>query len=263
MEGHSGLIGVGTVHGDPAGFRLLSRRLALLRPDLILLEFSPYGRLYRKRRQREVLNVLWDNLRHASLQLGLPLKAAIRHPQVDAIRRQVCYPFEYRAARSFSRRYGVPVLLVDHSLFSMRWTLHWPKLVEVENLALLLQLPSQRLPISAQYRMAQGWLDPTGTQPRDPVFLLVEPESKAWSLRERFMAERIERVLAARRALRPVFVGGWWHLTPGRDVPTIRSLLGLKPAQCLLLRHPPPRDCIQLRGDSSEGEAIAGVEKMC
>ncbi|MGV8073394.1 MAG: hypothetical protein AB2L11_02365 [Syntrophobacteraceae bacterium] len=53
--------------------------------------------------------------------------------------------------------------------------------------------------------------------------------------REHFMAKQIRRALAVFNPLRPVYIGGWWHLTKGESIPTLRDLLGVQAVQCRLL----------------------------
>lgn len=256
-------VGLGTVHCDPSGFKRLTHRLDAIQPDVVLLEFSPYGRLFRMRRQRQYLRHLLDNLRDAAMRLGLPLQDALKRPDIDAIRRQIAYPFEYRAARRYSSRRGAPVLLVDHSLFSMRWILRWPELIDTRNLELLLGAPSRRLSASNQYRFAQGWLGAEAMIHSESVFCPAASADEAWRVRERLMAERIEKVLRVGGALRPVFIGGWWHLAPCRSFPTLRSLLSLSPAQCALLQAPPGTGRLSHRQEPFHGDPIASAGNMC
>jgi len=230
---------MGTVHSDPDGFRRLTRWLEVLQPDLILVELSPYGRLFRRRRQREYQKSLAENLRRAAQLTGITLRHAFEHPEIDAIRRQICYPFEYRAARSFAALRKIPLALVDHSPFSMRCILQWPTLIAVDNLVHLLRMPVSRPPIEKQYRQAQEWLqgrDPTRSyQDLNPL----DEETLHWDRRERYMADQIGFRLRAGRTLRPLFVGGWLHLASGPKRATLRSLLLLARTQCLLLSKPP------------------------
>jgi hypothetical protein len=49
------------------------------------------------------------------------------------------------------------------------------------------------------------------------------------------MAKAIMRLCEIFSPQKPVYMGGWRHLTPGGDVPTLRDILNIPPAQCLLL----------------------------
>jgi hypothetical protein len=236
-QGHwPSLLCLGTVHYDPAGYSLLLSRLEILQPDLIFVELSPFGRRFRRRRQRDYLKTLAENLKLAARRTRILLREALKHPEIDAIRRQICSPFEYRAARCFAGRRGIPVVLVDHSPFSMRCILQWPTLIDPDNIKHLLKAPIRRLPVPRQYQLAHTSLSARGRGHSEPILLLSDEELHPWNLREHHMAAKIIRHLQVGRALRPVFIGGWQHLSAGGRHPTLRSLLSLSGAQCFLLR---------------------------
>jgi hypothetical protein len=59
------------------------------------------------------------------------------------------------------------------------------------------------------------------------------------------MAAEIASALELFNPKRPVYIGGWWHLSCGGSVRTLRELLGIGTASCLLLDRGP----LDRRGD--------------
>ncbi len=230
---------LGTVHHDPKGCQKLHDFLEQQGADLILLEFSAYGLSYRKENGAHLQKQFWINLAWAAGQLGLKAKGARQHPEVDAVRRQLGLPFEYRAARRFGLRHRVPVHLVDCSSFSQRMIASWEELVSPKNLFHLLSIPSHRPPVDLLYRKAHRLIFPEGTH-RPPGELPSKAPSPSglWQKRERDLARRIENILAFHDTKKPVYVGGWQHLVPGQEFATLRELLKIEKDRCHLLTGP-------------------------
>jgi hypothetical protein len=233
---HSGLTLVGTVHADDQGFSRTECLLRSLQPDLFLVELSPYGKTFRSSNQVVMQEVLDRNLRVAAEKCRLPFKDALTHPEIKAVRRQIVLPFEYRAAWRYSRARGTELLLVDFSSFSRRMISSWPEMLSSENLATLLSLPrDSRLAITKAYDFAER-----GLRGESPTMACIaetsDPETDPfWNKRERHMAGAIRSALRKRRPMRPVYLGGWQHLTVGGRFPSLRELLGIDLRQCYLL----------------------------
>ena len=228
---------VGTVHGDPGGFKELKKLLESLKPDLIFVELSPFAWAFRKRHQVCFQKTLHNNLMRAAQRLHLPFRDALRHPHITAIRRQISLPFEYRAASSYALAHKAHLFPVDDSLFSQEWIRSWPELVSVENLSVLLRSSLSIPPMEEAYRSASSQIrNKKGTS------LWSLPgrsgqEKEMWEKRERHMASQIEKTLFALHSAEAVYVGGWWHLTSNETLPTLRDLLGIGSPRCILLRE--------------------------
>ncbi|MGV8073404.1 MAG: hypothetical protein AB2L11_02420 [Syntrophobacteraceae bacterium] len=235
FEAASRLNLLGTVHGDSKGYPRAIRFFEQLQPDLILIEFSPFARLFRKRHLRSYQRTLAANIRKAAGQCGISFKEALRRPEIEAIRRQIAYPFEYRAAAVFANRTHTRLLLVDYSAFSMKWILTWPELISAENLANLLAETSRRISHKDTYGMAAGSIRDRSIHSASHLIHLGMKADPMWEVRERFMAKQIRRALAVFNPLRPVYIGGWQHLTKGGNIPTLRDLLGVEASRCRLL----------------------------
>lgn len=231
----AGLLLVGTVHHDHAGFRRARSLLLKVRPEIVLVEISPYSLAYRTEHQRELRRTLDFNLEAAAAKAGVHPAQARSHPQIAAVRRQLELPFEYRAADAFSRETGAELHAVDDCSFSRRWIATWSELVAAENLAILLTLPRTTTTAFHAYKEARrrigGQISPTvrGLKWWNP------DDEKLWRERERFLAERVVETLEPSRPVKALYLGGWQRLVPGGSFPSLRELLGLDPSRCLLL----------------------------
>ncbi len=226
----SGLHLLGTVHSDPAGFRRTSEFLVQYAPDLIFVELSPFALSYRKRHSHTLLQSLFRNLRNASAKTHVEYSSAIRHCQVASIVRQISLPFEYRAAKAFSARVGVPVIPVDYSRFSRQWIQTWEEMIEEENLKQLLQTEPTCMQSDHQYDVAARWI--RGEEVRVQNSL---SDAESWQRREEHIAEKINKVLVSIHPERPLCIAGWWHLVSGAKIRTLRDLLGIGLSSCHLL----------------------------
>jgi hypothetical protein len=210
--------------------------LRSLQPDLVFVELSPYGKTFRSSNQASLLEILDRNLRVAAGKGCLPFRQALTHPEIKAVRRQIVLPFEYRAAWRYVQAKGTEPLLVDFSSLSRRMISSWPQMLSSENLAILLSLPrDRRLTIEKTYDLAaRGIRGATTTMAC--LAQTSDPETDPlWKKRERHMAETIRAALRKRRPMRPVYLGGWQHLTVGGSFSSLRELLGINPHQCYLL----------------------------
>lgn len=227
---------VGGVHGDERGFTRTLRFLQTFQPDLVLVELSPYGKVFRERHQRALQRKLNENLAIAAGNTNLTYREALTHSQIRPIRRQLALPFEYRAARRFSRTTGNPFLLIDYSPFSRRLIGQWPELLSIANLSLLLTLPRDtRSTPDRTYDLAAR----TIRQTRPPMPNCPQHAGSGadvlWSEREQFLAARVRSALERFRPSRAVYLGGWQHLTAEGRFPSLRLLLGLEKTPAYLL----------------------------
>ncbi len=231
------LLFLGTVHGDPRGFRRLHGFLERFQPDLILVELSPLGWAFRKAHHQVLRKTLRDNLRAASLDAGWTWREALAHPEVQAIERQIALPFEYRASDRYARTHNKRRLLVDRSDVSQELIAHWTDLLSTSNLAFLLSLPSARKHNlvddhyqRAHRRLASPFLSPQHPRPNDP-----DPDEDMWKARECSLAERVRDIVVSMAPKLAVYVGGWEHLVSRDDPPSLRHLLGVPAKHCFLL----------------------------
>jgi hypothetical protein len=227
----AGLILLGTVHSDPKGFSRTRAFLQRHRPDLIMVEISPYALKFRKERAPELRKIFLERLRIVSRNLKIDYGVALKHVQIVSILRQTGIPYEYRAAAAYAKRTGIDLLAVDSSEFSRGWIETWPEMVSAANIELLLKLESAAPSASSLYAQAARRI---GGGPSCPETLPAGGEP-GWQEREIYLAAQITSALERFNPERPIYIGGWWHLSRRGNVKTVRELLGLGAASCLLL----------------------------
>ncbi len=226
----AGLILLGTVHSDPKGFARTSAFLERHRPDLILVEISPFALQFRKEHSSKLRKVFLDRLRTTSRKLQVEFRRTVKHVQITAILRQIGIPFEYRASAAYAKRTGTDLIMVDYSDFSRRWIETWQEMISAENIDRLLELDSAGPPVSSLYARAARRISAESLQPD------IRPaDAFRWQERERQIASEITSSLERFNPMRPIYIGGWWHLSCGKSIKTVRELLGIKAACCRLL----------------------------
>lgn len=215
------LLLLGTVHGDPRGYGRAWKLLRLFQPDLVTVEVSRFSLRYRQRREAH-----WQRLLRQALK-ALP-GAAANHLAIRRLAAQVALPFEVRAARDYSREYGVPWRPLDLGGPSRR---HLPRyateLLAPENLRALLDTEDEPLEdfVAGEYRRAQLSCRRPLWRPLGP-----DPETRR---RERLQARRLRQHLA--RYGRVAHLGGWEHLAPWQDSCGLwQELADLRPRRCFL-----------------------------
>lgn len=197
------LVLLGTVHGDPAGYRRAWRFFEHLWPEILAVEISPFSVRYRRR-----AGGLWQRrLKEVLARLPPEVGQSLAVARVAA---QLELPFEYRVARDWGRAHGVPVNLVDTGAVARR---HLPRyhteLLTPANLSFLgEQGETGTLEgfVAREFRRARLALE--GGLLLGPD--LADPETQR---RERLMARRLARLAATGK--RVVHLGGWEHLVPG------------------------------------------------
>jgi hypothetical protein len=208
----SNLILIGTVHGDPRGYARVLKLLEGLRPDVVTVEISRFSLRYRR---------AWEGRWRGQLKealAGLP-PGAERHPAIRRITAQIGLPFEYRAARDYSRRDGAKCLPVDLGNVSRR---HLPaysrELLSPANLRALSAEPQDFLEdaVAREYCRARLAFKRSPWRPAGKG----SPETRR---REFFVSRRLKRL--AEKAGRIAHLGGWEHLIPWRDGDGLRSWL--------------------------------------
>lgn len=230
-----GLLLVGTVHHDPAGFRRVHRLLRAYRPGVVLVEISPYSLAYRREHHRTLQKDLASNIAAAAARAGVEPREAAMRPRVAAVRRQMRLPFEYRAAEAFSRETGARLHAVDDSEFSRKWIETWSELISVKNLEVLLSLPGTSRPAARAYAEAARRIRGEELLTYRELREWSDEDEELWRARESLLARNIVTALEDTRSERAVYLGGWQRLIVGGRFPSLRELLGLEASKCLLL----------------------------
>ncbi len=229
----AGLILLGTVHSDPRGFSRTRAFLESHGPDLILVEISPFALQFRKERSSELRKTFLERLATVCQKLRIEPDSAMKHVQIASILRQIGIPFEYRASAAYAKSAAAGLIAVDYAEFSREWISTWPEMISAENIERLLELESAAPQVSSLYAQAARRIG-SGS-----LFLETLPGGNTlrWQEREEYMAAEIISALEHFNPERPVYIGGWWHLSCGGGVKTLRELLGIGAASCLLLNR--------------------------
>jgi hypothetical protein len=200
----TGLVLLGTVHSDPKGFSRTRAFLEGYRPDLIMVEISPFALKFRKERSSELRKAFLERLQIAARALKIEFAAALKHVQIASILRQIGIPYEYRASAAYVKKTGTDLIAVDYSEFSREWIETWPEMTSAANIERLLELESSAPPVASLYAQAARRI---GGGPFLPE-TLPGGDASGWQERERYMAAEITSALRRLSPERPVYIGG-------------------------------------------------------
>ena len=204
---------LGAVHRDPQGLTRLGKDLARLKPHVITLEFSRYGLTYRLRRKKILAEKLLRGLQEIreteTLKIA-DLKCLLRSAGIGGIAALIDLPFEYKGARFYSLRHGLPLYLLDLSSSSRRLLNHIDELLSPKNLQKVIEFETVSLQetIAREYKHAEKLLC-AGSR---SSWLMLIPTDEAWQQRERVMAGRIRKIVAEHEGRHIVHISGWQHL---------------------------------------------------
>jgi len=217
----SNLVLIGTVHGDPQGYARVWGLLEWLQPDLVTVEISRFSVRY-----RGAWKARWRRQLQKALA-ALPREAA-GHPAIRRVAAQIDLPYEYRAARDYSRRYGINCLPLDLGGLSRR---HLPRyaleLLSPANLRALAGEPQDSPEdfVIREFRRARLAFA------RSP-WRLAPDDNPETLRRELFVCRRLKRL--ATQGGRVAHLGGWEHLIPWREGEGLRSWLADQDPSILL-----------------------------
>jgi len=233
----AGLVLVGTVHHDPHGYDKLQRLLAVVQPDIITLELSPYGRGFRTKHSRKLSQRILSRI---------PAVAGRKHPAPDTESRHhlpaaleqllatIMFPFEYRAARDYAATRCVPLYCIDLSHVSRRkLCMLKAEALTNRNIKMLLAPPDKELPDSVTMcykRAAAVWHEHQGCQ-RLP-YLAADPSAVE---RDEHMSRRLRNLCKQLPKKTIVHIAGWEHCANSSGPSNLYGLLrDLCPRRILL-----------------------------
>ena len=230
---------LGTVHRDPQGLTSLGKDLARLKPHVITLEFSRYGLTYRRRRKKILTEKLLQGLqeirenKNETLKIS-EIKGLLRSTGIGGIAALIDLPFEYKGARFYTRRLGLPFYLLDLSSPSCRLLSHMDELLSPENLQKVIAFETVPLQetIAGEFKQAEKLLS---SGRRSPWLQHIYTDED-WQKRERRMAERIRKIVTKHQGHHIVHICGWQHLLTRMG--TLFNLLEDLTPQRILLNCP-------------------------
>lgn len=228
---------LGTVHRDPKGKERLLSLLHRLRPDLITLEMSEKAYTYRQGETRRQLLRLDRILERLAAELPADLLKLQAHPAVADIRTLLALPFEYQAAAAYAAEMAVPLHLIDLSdVSAAKLRRVESSLITFRNMRILITLPPGAEKSGYEgYGRAHAMITQASGEATRQTYLKGRRGAEGVGPRDRWMAEQIRRLLAARPGAHLVHVGGWVHLIEDARGETLYSLLtDLMPERMLL-----------------------------
>lgn len=229
----SGLTLIGTVHRDPGGLTVLVEDLTRLSPHVITLELSCYGLRYRLHGKRYLGDQLLRSLhriRGADTWCVRELKKLLRATGIGGIRALLDLPFEYKGARFYSQRYGLPLHYLDSSSHSRQLLRHVDELISPGNLTKVIAFETAPLKetVKSEYKHAENLL----LNGRQSSWLQLSTMNEE---REKIMAGRIRKIMVKYPGRTIAHIGGWQHLVAEQG--TLFNLLeDLEPKRILMGR---------------------------
>ncbi len=189
---------LGIIHRDTEVRPLLYQWMNAWDPDVVTLEFSPYGFAFRKSNSAELKNRVLESVEG--------LRAEGRHVDdrvLDDVLAYIDLPPEFIVASDFADSRGIPFYLIDMDTYSRTHLSHLDKLIDRENLANLLYAPNAR-----NHRQEKA-LARLAFEGGVRLFSYTEE----MQTRDRHMKERIAALMKIHDAPRLLLhVCGWQHL---------------------------------------------------
>ena len=188
---------LGLIHRDPEVRPLLSRWMEACRPDVITLEFSPYGYRFRKSKGAGLSRKVRETAGALSAE-----GCVIDEQALDDLLAYIEMPPEVLEASAYAAASAIPIHLIDMDLYSWVRLRHMNELVSRENLSALLCGPhpgsTTKERVLARLYFRQGVR----------LFSYTEQMGE----RDRHMRDRIGELMAHPCAPRLLHVCGWQHL---------------------------------------------------
>jgi hypothetical protein len=201
-EEKGSLIILGVIHRDPEGPALLDEWLSVVRPEVITLEFSNYGKAFREARGPhyiERIREVYNKLKNGNLPCyDNALSMAISYVEM---------PYEFQAVSRYGEAHGVPVHLVDMDFFSFLKLRGIEEFLGVENLeALLSRDEGDR--IGSESVLARFYFE---------AGVRTVPYTEEMAVRDDYMSSKIRVLMKRYKRKKFLHVAGWRHLEDPRN----------------------------------------------
>jgi len=199
------LVMLGTIHRDREGSDHLARWLDNLRPEVITLEFSLYGMMFR-RTHRETMRAKVDALVAEMERRG----ERVSRSALEALYDYIEFPYEYTLTSQYAEEVGIPLHLLDPGVFSYVKLQKMDELLDPEN-------------IRTWFREEESD-DHTVQKERVLARMFFEDGTKTFSyndemlVRDRYIKDRLLLLMRQHQGKRILHVCGWQHLSDPRGV---------------------------------------------
>jgi len=189
---------LGTIHRDRDGGPLLSGWLDRVKPEVVTLEFSRYGMLFRKVHGPELRR------RIDALIKEMTFPAERARVALQALYDYIDLPYEYTEASRYADRSGVPLHLLDEDRFSLINLRHVRELTDERNLRSWLGDQTLRENEIAKERTLARLFFDKGVR----AFAYTEE----MLTRDRYITEKLALLAHRYNGKRILHVCGWQHL---------------------------------------------------
>ena len=204
---------LGVSHIDPDGYGPLIDALEELSPDVILLEVSVFSLLFRATLGRLYRAIFCRRVRAMNITSS---------PELSLTGRYLSVPWEYRAAKEWSRRRGAEIILIDVSRISFIFLLRAHRLITRRNIQTLSEIRTDRFAEERSIAASIFRGDPVLSEikaanlAKDPVL----------ARREEILTKRILSRMKRSGEKRLVYAGGWEHCIDDAGGRTLYSKVG-------------------------------------
>jgi hypothetical protein len=232
------LVLIGTVHNDPLGYDKLNHLLASVKPGIITLELSPYGRGFRSKHARKLSRRIRSNVQELQKQ-SFPFapysfyERQVLPSAIVQLLAAVTFPFEYCAALDYASSCRTPFYCIDLSHISrrrLRMLKH--EALTGHNIEALFSLPDINLlnSVNLCYKRAAAMWDGNNRLPLLPA----APDSTD-SERDEHMSRRLRNLCKRFPRKIIVHIAGWEHCVNSAGLLNLYGLLrDLSPQRILL-----------------------------
>jgi pheromone shutdown protein TraB len=188
---------LGVIHRDENGPDLLAEWIDRIKPDVITLEFSNYGLMFRRERGAELKKRIREFLK-AFIDENEPYN----REALSALFSYVDLPYEYETASRYSNEHNIPLYLIDMDVFSYLKLQKVDELLSAENIkkALYETRGNGNHNEKAQAKMffEKG--------------ITIVPYTDEMYIRDRYMDDRIAVLMKYYKDKRFLHICGWQHL---------------------------------------------------
>jgi len=199
------LVMLGTIHRDKEGGELLSRWLDYLKPDVITLEFSRYGMMFRKRHGAALRAQLDALVAKMTAEAEPPCQNA-----VGALYDYIDLPYEYTRTSQYADRSGIPLHLLDLDFVSCVNLRNVDELMGEKNLRIWFGgQASEENGIEKQRALARLLFDKG---------IRAFPYTNEMLTRDRHVKEKLELLTNRYQGKRILHVCGWHHLSHQHNI---------------------------------------------
>jgi hypothetical protein len=188
---------LGIIHRDKSNSRIIGDWLNMIRPQLITLEFSRYGLVFRKEKgpfyRKKIESVVAQMKQDGE---------AYSKEALSSLNAYIDLPSEYEAASLYCNENGASLHLVDMDRFSYMKLKNADKLFSEKNIRSIIGTSDGHT--CAHERVLARLFFNSGIQ--------VAPYTEEMRIRDRYMGRRIGTLLQNHKDWRITHITGWQHL---------------------------------------------------